>query len=54
MENDIYSLDELIKILEEIKENGEGNLNFAKAFYCLAKEIEKIKLQISEGFQSSC
>jgi hypothetical protein len=53
MKKDIYSLDELINILEDIKDKGEGNLNFPKAFYCLAKEIEKIKRQISEASPTS-
>ena len=46
--DDIYTLDELIKTLELIKENGEGELNFAKAYYCLALEIKKLKLKSSE------
>lgn len=39
---DIYSLNELISCLEQIRDDGEGLLNFPKAFYCLAKEIEKL------------
>lgn|GEM_PF-4846521 len=53
MANDYYELDELMEVLEEIKKNGEGTLNFPKAIYCLAKEIEKIKQQISEEFRSA-
>ena len=41
--NDLYTIQELLEALESIKENGHGDLNFSKAFYCLAKEIQKIK-----------
>ena len=43
MKDDIYELDELIKALENIKNNGDGALSFPKALYCLALEIKKIK-----------
>ena len=43
---DIYDLDELIERLEEIREKGDGNLNFPKAIYCLAKEIQEIKTNL--------
>lgn len=46
MDKEIYDLDELIEILEDIKNNGEGILNFPKAFYCLAKEIGEIKFYL--------
>jgi hypothetical protein len=42
-EYDEYTIGTLIEALESIKENGQGDLNFPKAFYCLAKEIKKIK-----------
>lgn len=40
--DDIYELKELIEKLEKIREYKTGNLNYPKAFYTLAKEIEKI------------
>lgn len=42
MDEDIYSLDELIKRLEDIREGKDPGLNFPKAFLTLAKEIQKI------------
>ncbi len=42
---DEYNLVELIELLEKIKHQGDGVLNFPKALYCLAKELEKIKLE---------
>jgi len=48
MENNLYSLDELIEVLEEIKKNGDGNLNFPKAFYCIAMELKELKRRFSE------
>lgn len=36
-------IEELIKILEKIREDGEGYLNFPQAIYLLALEIQKIK-----------
>lgn len=42
-DNDEYSLDELIKKLEYIRDNSEGFLNYPKAFYILALEIKKLK-----------
>lgn len=58
MINELYTLKELIDSLEQIRKEGEGNINFPKAIYCLAKEIEGIKQivlistkqQISEDF----
>jgi len=44
MEEDFYKLDELIGILEDIKEKKSGDINFCKALYCLAKEIEWINI----------
>jgi hypothetical protein len=46
--DDFYSLDDLIECLEDIKEKGHGELNFPKAFYCLALEIRKLKQQSLE------
>ena len=40
---DIYTLQELIKSLEKIKEQGSGTINFPKALYCIALEIDKLK-----------
>jgi hypothetical protein len=48
MAKEIYDFDELISILEVMKITGEGTLNVPKAVYCLAKEIEKLKLQIND------
>lgn len=46
MENkDYYSLEELIKLLEEIKKTGEGKLSMAKAIYTLSMEIQELKKQ---------
>ena len=42
MQEDTYSLEELIKILEDIRNKGSGDLNFCKALYCLSKEIDKL------------
>lgn len=53
MENDdFYDLDTLIEKLQEIKENETGFLSFAKAFYCLAKEIQRINYYID--FLNKC
>ena len=43
---DVYSLSELIKQLEIIKSQGDGVLNFPKAFYCICQEIQSIKEHI--------
>ena len=43
MIKDLYSLDELISKMEEIKEKGEGHFNFPKAILTLAKEIQQLK-----------
>lgn len=50
MEEDIYDLDELIERLKEIRDGFSSKLNHPKAFLSLAKEIKKIKQQISEEF----
>ncbi len=42
-ENDLYSLEKLIKVLETIKENGSGHINYPKSIYCLALEIRTLK-----------
>lgn len=41
--NGLYTLEDLIRVLEKIREHGSGDLNFPKAIYCLALEIQKIK-----------
>ena|SRR5271166_2750814 len=41
-EKDEYSLEELIELLENIREKGDGELNFGKAFLCLAKAISEM------------
>lgn len=41
--DDLYTLEELIERLENIKHGIDDRLNFPKAFLTLAKEIEKIK-----------
>lgn len=45
MDKDYYSLEELIEHLENMRDNpGETfPLNYPKAFYCLAKEIQELK-----------
>jgi len=43
MRLDTYTFEELMTCLEEIKNEGHGDLSFPKAIYCLAKEIEKLK-----------
>lgn len=47
MNEDTYSLPELLTMLEKIKEEGEGSLNFPKAFYCLAKEVAFLRIQLA-------
>ncbi len=42
-DEDLYSLDKLIEMLEEMRKNGGGQLSIPKAIYCLAKEIEKVQ-----------
>lgn len=43
MSNEYEDLDELIKQIEEIKENGAGRLSLCKALYLVAKEIKEMK-----------
>lgn len=50
-EDDVYELQELIERLEIIRHQGEGGLSYAKAIYCLAKEIEKIQKMMVEIFK---
>jgi hypothetical protein len=38
-----YELEEVILILESIKEHGSGSMNPWKALLCLAKEIRELK-----------
>lgn len=40
---ELYILDEVIKTLNEIRINGEGELNLLKGILCLANEIKKLK-----------
>lgn len=40
--DDVYTLDLLLERLNDIKDNGEGDLNFPSAIYCLALEIKKL------------
>lgn len=47
-----YNLEDLIELLENIKEEGDGSINFAKALYCLCKEIEKINFYVE--FLDAC
>ena len=42
LEIDRYSLEELIQTLSEIKRGERSSLNFPKALYSLAMEIQKI------------
>ena len=42
MDEDLYTIPELIERLEEIKDNKEGYLNYPKAFMTLANAIQKI------------
>jgi hypothetical protein len=39
---DEYELDDLIQLLEEIKKNGIGYINYPKAILCLCKIIDKL------------
>ena len=41
--DDFYSLDELLKVLEEVRGKGEEKLNCPKAIYSLAKEMERVR-----------
>lgn len=45
---DLYILEELIDNLRQIEKNGEGVLNFPKAFLSLALEIKSIKEKLDE------
>jgi hypothetical protein len=47
--DDCYDLDEMIHILEDIRNNEEGIINPAKVWYTLSKEIEKIKFWIESN-----
>lgn len=48
-DKEIYSLDKLISLLEQIRKDGEGILNFPSAFYCLALEIKTLKERDDEN-----
>jgi len=41
-ENKIYKLAELKTKLEQIRLDGEGDLSYPSAIYCLVKEIESL------------
>ena len=43
MNEDLYKLDELIEILENIRDNGEGTLNPPKVVLTLAMEIRELQ-----------
>lgn len=43
-----YELDELIKRCEKIRDDGDGPINFVKAFYTLAKEIEHLQKTVDK------
>lgn len=46
MNPDLYELHELIDLLEEIKNEGQGTMSLPKAIYCLAKEMEELKFYL--------
>jgi hypothetical protein len=48
-----YELDELITRLEKIAHEKEGDLNFPKALYTLALEIQKLKLKNEAAYSAS-
>jgi hypothetical protein len=48
MNDDIYTIQELIDVLEKIKQDGDGSINFCKAFYVLALEIKALKEKENE------
>ena len=50
MSGEEYTLEELLKILEEIKQTDGGYINLPMALMTLAKEIEKLKPRTSEEF----
>lgn len=52
MIDDIYTLEELIKKMENVKEGKDEALNLPKAFLSLAYEIQKIKQDSSEASQA--
>lgn len=43
MEKDAYTLEDLIKRLESIKEGSSAYVNYSKALLCLAQEIQQLK-----------
>ncbi len=53
-ENDLYTLDQLIKILEKMRDEGEGDINFAKALYTLSLEIRDINRWIDLKSSEDC
>lgn len=42
-EDKLYTLEELISILEEMRDGKVYAINVPKAFYCVALEIKKLK-----------
>lgn len=45
-----YDFDELIDILEKIRDGKRDNINFAKAFYSICLKIKEIEKQVkTEG-----
>ena len=48
MNEDIYTLDELIERLENIRDLKDSALNFPKAFLTLAKELRETKKYVAE------
>lgn len=43
MDDDFYTLNEVIEILEHMKEKKSGIINLPKTAYCLALEIRELK-----------
>lgn len=41
-------LDDVIKRLEEIRKDGQGDINILKAVYILAKELEMLNAHVNE------
>ena len=46
---DLYTLDEIIEVLETVRKDGDGYFNIPKAFYCFALEIKSLKEKLNDG-----
>jgi hypothetical protein len=47
-DDDIYNLETVIDILEEIRLNDNGYINYPRALHCLALEIADIRDMLDE------